>query len=53
MRQLTKNNLAAELMEQGVKKTQVAWRLGVSRRTHIRWSQAIEQHGHLPAFPQH
>jgi len=50
MRQMTKIILAHELLEAGVSKSHVAQHIGVSRRTVIRWSQAIEQHGGLGAF---
>ena len=45
MRQMTKIIPAFELLEQGISKAQVAERLDVSRRTVIRWAQAIEQSG--------
>lgn len=47
---MTKIILAYELLEAGVSKGHVAQHLGVSRRTIIRWSQAIEQHGSLETF---
>jgi len=50
MRQMTKIILAQELLEAGVSKSHIAQRLGVSRRTIIRWSQAIEKCGSLGAF---
>jgi transposase len=53
MRQMTKIILAQELLETGISKSHVARRLGVSRRTIIRWSQAIEKHGSLDAFLEH
>jgi transposase InsO family protein len=53
MRQMTKIILAHELLEQGISKTRIAQPLNVSRRTVIRWAQAIEQHGGLEAFLEH
>jgi len=53
MKQMTKIILAQELLEAGVSKSHVAKRLSVSRRTIIRWSQAIEEHGSLDAFLEH
>jgi transposase InsO family protein len=53
MRQMTKIILAHEMLEAGVSKSHIAQHLGVSRRTVIRWSQAIEQHGSLGAFLEH
>jgi transposase len=50
MRQMTKIVLAHELLEAGMSKRHIAQQLGVSRRTIIRWSQAIEKHGTLGAF---
>jgi len=50
---MTKIILAHELLEQGISKTRIAQRLNVSRRTVIRWAQAIEQHGGLEAFLEH
>jgi len=47
---MTKIILAHELLEAGVSKSHVAIHLGVTRRTIIRWSQAIEKHGSLDAF---
>lgn len=47
---MTKIVLAHELLEQGISKVRIAEQLQVSRRTVIRWSQAIEQHGSLDAF---
>jgi transposase len=49
MRRMTKIILAYELLEQGISKAYIAERLNVSRRTVIRWAQAIEQHGGLDA----
>jgi transposase InsO family protein len=53
MRQMTKIILAQELLEEDISKGKIAKRLGVSRRTIIRWSQAIEKHGSLEAFMEH
>jgi transposase len=50
MRQMTKIILAYELLEQGIPKACIAEHLNVSRRTVIRWAQAIEHHGSLEAF---
>lgn len=50
---MTKIVLAHELLEQGISKVRVAERLQVSRRTVIRWAQAIEQHGSLEAYLEH
>ena len=47
---MTKITLACELLEQGISKSHIAKHLGVSRRTIIRWSQAIEKHGDLQSF---
>jgi len=47
---MTKIVLAQELLEKGISKSHIAQHLGVSRRTIIRWSQAIEKHGSLDAF---
>jgi len=47
---MTRIILAFELLEQGISKTSIAERLNVSRRTVIRWVQAIEQHGSLEAY---
>jgi len=47
---MTKIILAYELLEQGISKASIAERLNVSRRTVIRWAQAIEQHGSLEAY---
>lgn len=47
---MTKISLAWELLEQGVPKSHIANHLGVSRRTVIRWAQAVEQCGSLVAF---
>ena len=44
---MTKFILAHELLEQGISKTRIAQRLNVSRRTVIRWAQAIERHDSL------
>jgi hypothetical protein len=45
MRQMTKISITYEFLEQGIPKN-----LGVSRRTIIRWSQAICEHGGLHNF---
>jgi len=50
MRQMTKITTAWELLEQGIPKSHIAKHLIVSRRTIIRWSQAIETHGSLDTF---
>ena len=50
---MTKIILAHELLEQGISQGHVAERLGVSRRTVIRWSQAIQKQGSLDAFLDH
>ena len=42
--------LAHELLEHGITQACVAERLGISRRTVIRWEQAIREHGSLTAF---
>ena len=47
---MTKIILAHELLEQGISKTRIAEKLQVSRRTVIRWVQAIEQHGDLATY---
>ena len=44
---MTKIILASELLAAGLNKTQIAEQLGVSRRTVIRWCQAIAEHGSL------
>jgi transposase len=53
MKQMTKIVLAYELLEQGISKASIAERLKVSRRTVIRWAQAIEQYGSLDAYLDH
>ena len=50
---MTKIILAHELLEQGNSQTCVAERLGISRRTVIRWTQAIQAHGDLDMFLEH
>ena len=50
---MTKIILAHELLEAGVSKSHVAKHLGVTRRTIIRWSQAIEKYGSLDGFLEH
>jgi transposase len=47
---MTRIILAHELLEAGVSKSHIVQRLGVSRRTINRWSQAIEKCGSLSAF---
>lgn len=47
---MTKVILAHELLEEGMPKTGIAERLKVSRRTVIRWAQAIEQAGSLETY---
>lgn len=47
---MTKIILAYELLEHGMSQGSVAERLGISRRTVIRWSQAIEEYGNLDRF---
>ena len=47
---MTKIILAYELLGEGVSKSHIAKHLGVSRRTIIRWSKAIEEHGSLDEF---
>ena len=41
---MTKIILAYELLKEGVSKSHIAKHLGVSRRTIIRWSQALGEH---------
>jgi transposase len=50
---MTKIILAHELLEQGLLQACVAERLGISRRTVIRWAQAIAAYGSLEAFLEH
>lgn len=50
---MTKIILAHELLEQGMSKTRIAEKLQVSRRTVIRWAQAIERYGSLEAYLEH
>ena len=50
---MTKITLAWELLEQGISKSHIANHLGVSRRTIIRWSQAIQTHSDLQTFLDH
>lgn len=50
MEQVTKIVIVKELLTQGMPKTQIARDLGISRRTVIRWSQALEKQGGLEAF---
>ncbi|MDP2965134.1 MAG: helix-turn-helix domain-containing protein, partial [Pelolinea sp.] len=47
---MTKIVIAWELLEQGIPKSHIAKHLGVSRRTIIRWSQAIQEHDDLQSF---
>ena len=47
---MTKIIFAHELLAEGVSKSHIAKQLGVSRRTVIRWSQSIENHGGLKVF---
>ena len=47
---MTKIFIAYELLMAGISKSHIAKHLGVSRRTIIRWAQAIEKHGSLDAF---
>ena len=53
MRQMTKIILAHELLTEGISKSHIAKHLGVSRRTIIRWAQAIDRHGGLDAYLGH
>ena len=50
---MTKITIAWELLEQGIPKSHIANHLGVSRRTIIRWSQAIQEHGDIKPFLDH
>jgi transposase len=50
---MTKITMAWELLEQGIPKSHIAKHLGVSCRTIIRWSQAIQGHGDLQSFLDH
>ena len=50
---MTKIVLAYELLEEDVPKSHIAKHLGVSRRTIIRWAQAINHHEGLDAFLEH
>lgn len=50
---MTKIAIAWELLEQKIPKRHIANHLGVSRRTIIRWSQAIQEHGDLKSFLDH
>jgi len=47
---MTKITIAWELLDQGIPKSHIAKHLDVSRRTIIRWSQAIQDHGDLQTF---
>lgn len=50
---MTKIMLAHELLEQGLSQGVVAQRLGISRRTVLRWAQGIQQQGDLQSFLEH
>ena len=50
MKQVTKIVIVHELLAQDVPKSHIAKQLGVSRRTVIRWTQSIQEHGSLEAF---
>ncbi len=50
---MTKIILAHELLEQGLSQGAVAQRLGISRRTVIRWTQAIQEQGDVQSFLEH
>lgn len=50
---MTKIILAYELLEKDIPKSHIAKHIRVSRRTVIRWSQAIEKHGGLEKFLEH
>lgn len=50
---MTKIIVAHELLERGITQTRVAESLGISRRTVIRWLQAIREHGSREAFLEH
>jgi transposase len=50
---MTKITIAWELLEQGIPKSLVTKHLGVSRRTIIHWSQAIQEYGDLQSFLDH
>jgi transposase len=50
---MTKIIIAHELLEQGISKRRIAHRLKVSRRTVIRWAQAIEQYGSVETYLEH
>ena len=47
---MTKIILTQELLKEGIGKSPIAKHLGVSRRTILRWTQAIDRHGSLEAF---
>ena len=47
---MTKIIIAYELLKESVPKSHIAKHLGISRRTIIRWAQAIEKDGSLDAF---
>lgn len=50
---MTKIVLACELLEQGVAQAAVAGRLGISRRTVLRWAHALRELGDLQSFLDH
>lgn len=50
---MTKIVVAHELLERGITQTRVAESLGISRRTVIRWVQAIREHGSPEGFLEH
>lgn len=50
---MTKIIVAYELLEQGISKSQIAKHLDISRRTVIRWVQAINEHGGLEKYLDH
>lgn len=50
---MTKIILAYELLEKNVPKSHIAKHLEVSRRTVIRWSQAIDKYGGLDHYLEH
>ena len=47
---MTKIILTQELLEAGLGRSQIAGYLGVSRRTILRWTRALDRHGSLEAF---
>ena len=50
---MTKIVLAYELLKKNIPKSHIAKDLEISRRTVIRWSQAIEKHGGINQFLEH